>query len=91
MQNKKRKENDTETPQKRRRSSFSQDYLSHFSEKSEREFQLRQEELKIKKQELGVQEQQLSQTHQVQQTQFLLMQQQNNAVLEFIKSMQSKQ
>ena len=45
-QTKKRKESDTETPQKRRRSSFSQDYLSYFSEKSEREFQLRQEELK---------------------------------------------
>ena len=89
-QTKKRKESDTETPQKRRRSSFSQDYLSYFSEKSEREFQLRQEELKIKKQELDVQERQLSQAQQAQQAQFLLMQQQNNAMLEFIKSMQSK-
>ena len=34
-QTKKRKESDTETPQKRRRSSFSQDYLSYFSENSE--------------------------------------------------------
>ena len=84
-QTKKRKESDTETPQKRRRSSFSQYYLS------EREFQLRQEELKIKKQELYVQERQISQTHQAQQAQFLLMQQQNNAMLELIKSMQSKQ
>ena len=33
-QTKKRKESNTETPQKRRRSSFSQDYLSYFSEKS---------------------------------------------------------
>ena len=90
-QTKKRKESDTEIPQKRRRSSFSQDYLSYFSEKSEREFQLRQEELKIKKQEPDVQERQLSQAQQAQQAQFLLMQQQNNAMLEFIKSMQSKQ
>ena len=88
---KKRKENDTETPQKRIRSSFSQNYLSYFSEKSEREFQLRQEELKIKKQELDVQEQELSQTHQAQQAQFVLMQQQNNAMLELIKSTRSKQ
>ena len=88
---KKRKENDTETPQKRIRSSFSQNYLSYFSEKSEREFQLRQEELKIKKQELDVQEQELSQTHQAQQAQFVLIQQQNNAMLELIKSTQSKQ
>ena len=83
-QRKKRKKSDTETPQKRRRSSFSQYYLL------EKEFQLRQEELKIKKQELYVQERQLSQTHQAQQAQFLLTQQQNNAMLELIKSMQSK-
>ena len=74
-QTKKRKESDTETPQKRRPSSFSQDYLPYFSEKSEKEFQLRQDELKIKKQELDVQERQLSQTHQAQETQFLLMRQ----------------
>ena len=65
---KNRKESDTETPQKRRPSSFSQDYLPYFSEKSEKEFQLRQDELKIKKQELDVQERQLSQTHQAQET-----------------------
>ena len=90
-QTKKCKESDTETPQKRRRSSFSQDYLSYFSKKSEREFQLRQEELKMKKQEIYMQERQLSQTHQAQPAQFLLMQQQNNVMLELIKSMQSKQ
>ena len=53
---KKYKESDTETPQKRRQSSFAQDYLPYFSEESEREFQLQQEELKTKKQELDVQE-----------------------------------
>ena len=78
-------------PQKRKRSSFSQDYLSYFSKKSEREFQLRQGGQKIKKKELDVQKRHLSQTHQVQQTQFLLMQQQRNDLLELIKSMQSEQ
>ena len=73
-QAKKRKESDTETPQKRRLSSFSQDYLSYFFEKPGREFQLQQEELKIKKQELNVQERQLSPTHQAQQIQFILRQ-----------------
>ena len=90
-QTNKRKESDTEIPQKRRQSSFSQGYMSYFSEKSEKELQLQKEELKIKKQELDMQEWQLSQTHQVQQDQFLLMHQQNNAMLELIKSMQSKQ
>ena len=64
---KKCKESDTKIPQKKSRSSFSQDYLSYVSEKLERKFQLLQEELKIKKQELDVQERKLSQTHQSQQ------------------------
>ena len=55
-QTNKRKESDTEIPQKRRQSSFSQDYMSYFSEKSEKELQLQKEELKIKKQELDMQE-----------------------------------
>ena len=38
--------------------------------------------MKIEKQELEVQERQLSQAHEVQQAQFPLMQQQNNAMLE---------
>ena len=55
-QTNKRKESDTEIPQKRRQSSFSQDYMSYFSEKSEKELQLQKEELKVKKQELDMQE-----------------------------------
>ena len=53
-QTNKRKESDTEIPQKRRQSSFSQGYMSYFSEKSEKELQLQKEELKMKKQELDI-------------------------------------
>ena len=46
----KRKENDTgEGSQKRSRRSTSNDFISYFSEKHEREISLRQEELKLKK------------------------------------------
>ena len=50
----KRKENG-EGSQKRSRRSTSNDYISYFSEKHEREISLRQEELKLRKQELDLQ------------------------------------
>ena len=50
----KRKENG-EGSQKRSRRSTSNDYISYFSEKHEREISLRQEELKLRKQEFDLQ------------------------------------
>ena len=50
----KRKENG-EGSQKRSRRSTSNDCISYFSEKHEREISLRQEELKLRKQELDLQ------------------------------------
>ena len=50
IKNLKRKENDTgEGSQKRSRRSTSNDFISYFSEKHEREISLGQEELKLKK------------------------------------------
>ena len=85
----KKKATDTgEGSQKRSRKSTSNDFISYFSEKHEREISLRQEELKLKKkQELDLQAQQMQQTQQVQQAQFLLIQQQSSVMLEILKSM----
>ena len=88
----KRKENDTgEGSQKRSRRSTSNDFISYFSEKHEREISLRQEERKLKKQELDLQAQQMQQAQQIQQAQFLLIQQQSSVMLEILKSMNQKQ
>ena len=88
----KRKENDTgEGLQKRSRRSTSNDFISYFSEKHEREISLRQEELELKKQELDLQAQQMQQAQQIQQAQFLLIQQQSSVMLEILKSMNQKQ
>ena len=88
----KRKENDTsEGSQKRSRRSTSNDYISYFSEKHERETPLHQEKLKLKKQELDLQAQQIQQVQQTQQVQFLLIQQQSSVMLEILKSMNHKQ
>ena len=73
------------------RRSTSNDFISYFSEKHEREISLRQEELKLKKQELDLQAQQMQQAQQIQQAQFLLIQQQSSVMLEILKSMNQKQ
>ena len=88
----KRKENDTgEGSQKRSRRSTSNDFISYFSEKHEREISLRQEELKLKKkQELDLEAQQMQQTQQIQQAEFLLIQQQSSVMSKILKSPNQK-
>ena len=88
----KRKENDTgEGSQKRSRRSTSNDFISYFSEKHEREISLRQEELKFKKkQELDLEAQQMQQTQQIQQAEFLLIQQQSSVMSKILKSPNQK-
>ena len=88
----KRKENDTgEGSQKRSRRSTSNDFISYFSEKHERETSLRQEELKFKKkQELDLEAQQMQQTQQIQQAEFLLIQQQSSVMSKILKSPNQK-
>ena len=88
----KRKENDTgEGSQKRSRRSTSNDFISYFSEKHEREISLRQEELKLKKkQELDLEGQQMQQTQQIQQAEFLLIQQQSSVMSKILKSPNQK-
>ena len=64
----KRKENDRgEGSQERSRRSTSNDFISYFSKKHEREISLRQGELKLKKQEFDLQAQQMQQAQQIQQ------------------------
>ena len=89
----KKKENDAgEGSQKRSRKSTSNDFISYFSEKHEREISLRQEELKLKKkQELDLEAQQMQQTQQIQQAEFLLIQQQSSVMSKILISPNQKQ
>ena len=64
---------------KRSPRSTSNDFMSYFYEKHEREISSCQEELKLKKQEFDLKAQQEQQPHQIQQVQFLLIQQQSSA------------
>ena len=85
---KKRKGDETDVKgNKRRRSS---DTMTYLAEKSEREFQLRQEELKIKERELELQTQQMKNNQQTQQAQLLLLTQQNAAMLDLFKTFAKK-
>ena len=62
--------------------------LGFLSEKCEKDHALKQEEFRIKQQEIDLQKQQIEYAMQTQNAQFLMMQQQNTAVLELLKSFQ---
>jgi len=62
--------------------------LTFLSEKSERDHALKQEELHLKQKEMELHKQQLETCMQNQNAQLIMMQQQNTAVLELLKSFQ---
>ena len=84
-QTQKRKGIDQPQSSKKRRSSV--DTVNFLREKSEREHTLKQEELQIKRQEIELQKQQLQQSNHTQNAQIQMMQQQNIAILEILKSL----
>ena len=79
-----KRKGDTEGQGKRSHRSSS-DAFSFLTEKSEREFTLRQEELKLKQQDLALRTQQIQNAQQTQQAQFAMLQQQNVLMLEMFK------
>jgi len=83
----KRNGNDTSSSDNKRRRSSS-DMLTFLSEKSERDHALKQEELHLKQKEMELHKQQLETCMQNQNAQLIMMQQQNTAVLELLKSFQ---